>query len=296
MRRRRALAAVTALAGTATAGLTSSQTGNDRLLSVARTPGEGGEASTSTERLLPGTVHETPLYAIESQRDGPTAMVFGGIHGDERSGIRVAHEVADWHPDAGTIVVVPETNRVAVENDTRRGTSGDLNRQFPGDESPTTSLAAGIWDAVERYDPDVVLDLHRSLGIYGLHREYVGQVVFHSAAARGKPLVDALNDDAVPWYLPFHRFTAQESTAGGPLLFQKAAHELDAATYLFETTEFLLDQATRTQQARLVTAHVLALHGLLEFEQAPANSTPSNTQAKTAADSTETSSETRADS
>lgn len=264
MRRRTALAVVAALAGTTVSGALSRPTGNDRLLSAARQPGDAGEASTNTEQLLSGTVHETPLYEIDAPHDGPTAMVFGGIHGDERSGIAAAHEATAWQPDAGTLVVVPETNRVAVANDERAGSEGDLNRHFPAGEAPTSELARGIWDAVERHDPNVVLDLHRSLGIYRLHREFIGQVILHSPDARGSDLAAALTEDAVPWYLPLHRFTAEERSAGGPLLFQKAAAELGADTYLFETTDFLLDLETRVEMARLATARVLALHGMLE--------------------------------
>ncbi|ELY94656.1 succinylglutamate desuccinylase/aspartoacylase [Natrialba hulunbeirensis JCM 10989] len=264
MRRRSALAAVTTLAGTAIAGVVSRPGGNDRLLTAAQ---EGSDdITTETTQLLPDTVHETTLYELTASDPGPTVMVFGGIHGDERNGIEAAHDATEWAPDAGQLVVVPETDRVAVENDERGGIDGDLNRHFPAGEEPTSDLARGIWDAVERYDPDVVLDLHRSLGIYGFHREYVGQTLFHSADAHGRAIADALTADAVPWYLPFHRFTPAESTAGGPLLFQKAAAELDATAYLFETTAFLLDHATMTEQSRLVTAHVLAAHGVLEYD------------------------------
>ncbi|QFU83683.1 succinylglutamate desuccinylase/aspartoacylase family protein [Natronorubrum aibiense] len=266
MRRRRLLAAGGALAGTVTAGIVSRSAADDGLFAAAREPGDDGEPQRRTERLLPGTVHETPLYEIDAPRDGPTVMVFGGVHGDERSGIAVAREVTDWYPDAGTLVVVPETNRVAVDNDEREGEFGDLNRHFPADREPETDLARGIWDAVVAHDPDVVLDLHRSLGIYGLHREYVGQLVLHSPDAHGETLAEALTNDGVPWYLPFHRFTARETNRSGSLLFQKAARDLEIPTYLFETTEFLLDRETRVDLTRLATAHVLSLHDVLEPE------------------------------
>ena len=263
MRRRTLLATGGALIGTTVTGLATGPPGNERLSARARAPGEAGAAETTTERLLPDTEYETALHEIDAPRDGPTAMVFGGVHGDERSGIEVARELTDWHPDAGTLVVVPETNPVAVAADEREGPDGDLNRQFPAGREPTSELARGIWAAVERYRPDVVLDLHRSLGVYGLHREYVGQAVFHSPDARGPELADRL-DDGVPWYLPLHRFTARETDLSGPLLFQHAARELEASAYLFETTEFLLDRSTRVDLTRLAAAHVLAMHGLLE--------------------------------
>lgn len=264
MRRRRILAAGGILAGTAVAGVASRSSNEHGLVSAARNPSDGNEPERNTESILSDTVHETTLHEIDAQQDGPTAMIFGGIHGDEYNGIDVGHEVTDWYPDAGTLVVVPETDRVAVENDEREGIDGDLNRHFPADGEPESDLAQGVWEAVDRHDPDVVLDLHRSLGIYGVHQQYVGQAIFHSPDAYGDELAATLNDDVVPWYLPMHRFVARESHLSGPLLFHEAARELDATAYLFETTSFLLDRETKNEMTRVVTAALLERHGLLE--------------------------------
>ncbi|MFC7214826.1 succinylglutamate desuccinylase/aspartoacylase family protein [Saliphagus sp. GCM10025334] len=268
MNRRTVLSAGGALAaGMVTVAAAASQTfRTDPFVSAARAPAAADGVKRETERLLPGTEHETPLYAIDPPTDGPAVMVFGGVHGDEHNGIDVANEMADWNPDAGTLVVVPETNRVAVENEQREGIDGDLNRMFPLDREPITDLARGIWDAVERYDPDVVLDLHRSLGIFGLHDRYVGQAIFHTPDAHGDDLAASLNEDLVPWYMPAHRFVARESTQPSPLLFKKAAHELGSTAYLFETTRFMLDRSTKNAFTRAAAARVLALHGLLEME------------------------------
>lgn len=248
------------LAGTAVVGRATSPPGDERLLASARS---SVEASRTVEAILPGTRHETPLYVIEAPAPGPTAVVFGGVHGDERNGIEVAREVAGWSPDTGRLVVVPEANRVAIETDRREGVGGDLNRQFPA-EGPETELARGILEAIGRHPPDIVLDLHRSLGIYGVHPRYVGQAIFHSPSARGEALAAFLNEVAVPWYMPFHRITAAASLMGGPLLFHAVHREFGADAYLFETTAFLLDRATKNELTRLAAAKTLALHGLLE--------------------------------
>ncbi|WP_255171766.1 succinylglutamate desuccinylase/aspartoacylase family protein [Natrononativus amylolyticus] len=264
MRRRRVLAAGGVFAGTAIAGAWGRPSGGSEALEAARAPAAVGDVTTNTETLLPDTVHETPLYEIDAAEDGPTVMVFGGVHGDEYNGIVVAHEAASWQPDAGTLVVIPETDVVAVKNDRRGGVDGDLNRHFPPGGEPESELARGIWAAVERHDPDVVIDLHRSLGIYGVHQQYVGQAIFHSPDAYGEDLAVALNDAAIPWYMPFHDFTASTSTMNGPLLFHEAYRELEATAYLFETTDFLLDQETMNEWTRLAVAKLLEFHGLLE--------------------------------
>ncbi|QLG48104.1 succinylglutamate desuccinylase/aspartoacylase family protein [Natrinema halophilum] len=264
MRRRQMLiASGTVVAATAT-GVMSQPSGDNALLTVAREPGSATESSTATETILSGTVHETTVFERDAPRDGPTAMIFGGVHGDERTGIEVARDTTEWYPDAGTLVVVPETNRIAVDENTREGPEGDLNRHFPAGKEPVSDLARGIWDAVERYDPDVVLDLHRSLGIAGVHQQYVGQAVYHSSDSYGDELASYLNDVAVPWYMPLHRISARRTHSGGPLLFQKAIRDLDATGYLFETTDFMLDRDTRNEHTRLAAAKTLALHGLLE--------------------------------
>lgn len=266
MRRRSLLAASGVLAETAITGTATRPADDGDLLAAARNPGEAGEATVETETILPGTPHETPLFVVDGPQKGPTAMVFGGVHGDEYNGITVAREATDWHPDAGTLVVVPETDRVAVENDRRNGTDGDLNRQFPADGEPRTELARGVWKAVERHDPDVVLDLHRSLGIYEVHRQYVGQAIFYSPGGKGEALANFLNDETVPWYMPMHKFTARRSNMRQPFLFHEAHRRLGSTAYLFETTEFLLDAETMAKMTRFATAKVLELHGLLEPE------------------------------
>ncbi|WP_254525372.1 succinylglutamate desuccinylase/aspartoacylase family protein [Natrinema caseinilyticum] len=267
MKRRNMLIASGTIVGAAASGVVSRPPGDEALLTAARNRDGGAEISADSESILPGTVHETTLYERVASRDGPTAMVFGGIHGDERPGIEVAREVVDWKPDSGRLVVVPETNRVAIEENARAGPEGDLNRHFPADSEPVSDLARGIWDVVERYEPEVVLDLHRSLGIAGVHENYVGQAVYHSANASGTELAAYLNDVVVPWHMPFHRVSAHRTHSGGPLLFQKAIREVGAKAYLFETTDFLLDREAKNEHTRLATAKTLALHGLLEVDR-----------------------------
>ncbi|SFS34624.1 succinylglutamate desuccinylase/aspartoacylase family protein [Halostagnicola kamekurae] len=266
MTRRHALAAGCVAVGGIVAGALSRPSSDDGPVATARRPRGSGEVARRSESLLDGTDHETTLYEIDASEAGPTAMVFGGVHGDERNGIAVAHEMVEWHPDAGTLVVIPETNRVAIENEERDGVGGDLNRQFPLGDDPQTELARGIWDALERYDPDVVCDLHRSLGISGLHHQYVGQMVFYSPGACGPAVAGALNDAMIPWYTPLHRFRASLSDINGPLLFQAANRELGAMSYLLESTSFVLDEAAMIRHTRFGAAKVLEVHGLIESE------------------------------
>ena len=220
-----------------------------------------------TDTLLPGTEHETPVYTVEGERDGPTALVVGGMHGDERSGYLAAEAILDWSVDAGRVVVLPRANRVAIRRDSRDGASGDLNRQFPPGEEPTTELARAIWSLAERESPDVVANLHSSKGIYRTHAEFVGQAIFPTAAGGAESVAEAvvgtLNDAVVPWYMPLHGFSVGNALSGtAPLFAHKVGGDLGRPAYIVEVTEFLLDAQAGARWTERAAEELLARHGI----------------------------------
>ncbi|WP_267643088.1 succinylglutamate desuccinylase/aspartoacylase family protein [Haloarchaeobius amylolyticus] len=226
--------------------------------------------------LLPGTTYETPVVTIDGGQPGPTAVVVGGLHGDERSGYRAAGAVAEWSFEAGTVVVLPRANQPAIRRGTRENDNGDLNRQFTPGEEPATKLARAIWSLVEEHDPDVVLDLHRSRGIYRLHPRNVGQAIFPTAAGDATANAEAtcthLNETQVPWSMPLHDFTTGPAMGGGsPLLAHKVGAELGTPAYVVETTTFLTDLGTRVDWTTAAAEHLLAQHGLDRQPPARAN-------------------------
>jgi len=223
---------------------------------------------TSSYTVRSGTRQATEVFVRKSTRDGPTALVVGGMHGDETSGYRAASDVARWPLESGTLVAIPRANRVAIRNDRREGARGDLNRQFPTGERPTTALARAIWSAVQRHDPDVVLDLHSSVGIYRLHEDSVGQTLWPTddgtAATYADRTVAYLNDAVVPWSMPYHDFRVGGALTGDrPMLAHKVAGDLDRPGYIIETTDFLLDGATQVRWTRKAAADLLARHGVV---------------------------------
>jgi uncharacterized protein len=229
--------------------------------------GSGRESLEPSYRILPGTKYETEVFVREGTNDGPTAVVVGGIHGDEQCGYRAAGDIAGWQIDRGNLVVLPKANRVAIRNNRREGEHGDLNRQFPTGSEPETELARAIWNVVERHDPDMVLDLHRSVGIYGYHQSSVGQVIWPTDAGNAseyaKRTAAELNGTVVPWYMPFHEYRRGGELDGSrPMLVHKVAGELDRPGYIVETTEFLLDADTRVRWERAAATALLARHGI----------------------------------
>ncbi|MEY7851002.1 succinylglutamate desuccinylase/aspartoacylase family protein [Natrarchaeobius sp. A-rgal3] len=223
-----------------------------------------------------GTDQETTVYVTTAPIDGPTAVVVGGIHGNEVAGYEAAREIADWRIDAGTCVTIPEANAIAVEQGTRSGDDWtDLNRQFPEGEPPRTALAEAIWDVIVEYDADVVVDLHESTGIYaGDPVDGVGQAIFHSGGSNAVETARASAEYATENYVDDPGLAFETGPFSGPntepsgLLVHKAARDLDADAYLVETLSSGVDLETR------IRWHLAITEGLLDdalFEDEPDN-------------------------
>ncbi|MDL5363326.1 succinylglutamate desuccinylase/aspartoacylase family protein [Halalkalicoccus sp. NIPERK01] len=218
---------------------------------------------------MAGTDRETGVYEVDGSAEGPTAVLIGGMHGNEINGYRVAAAATDWGIDAGRLVVVPLANIVAIERNAREGPGGDLNRQFPGGRDLETDLARAIWGVVEDADPDVVIDLHRSRGLFETHPRWVGQAIFPTRAGGAvedaEHVIDAMNDRYVPSTMRFHRFAmgnVQDDDRDSGLLVQKVHLELGVAGFLAELTEFLLDLETQLRWTTAITELLLERHGI----------------------------------
>ncbi len=203
-----------------------------------------------------------------SHIQGPTALIVGGIHGDERAGIVAAHQIADWEPDYGRIVVIPEANPQAIEQNTRINDRGDLNRKFAYDGSPTSHLSRSIWAAVQKLSPDVLFTLQESKGIMGSTPSGVGQTVFHSpskTAHDGASMgVRRANSQIGSERLKFGMDTISgPSVEPNGLLSEKATYEADIPSFIVETYENL-DMGARVQFQETITRGVLDYYDIFE--------------------------------
>lgn len=258
MRRRSFLAG-----GAALASVVLGATGRERAAT--------GPPPDPSDTIMPGTRHETPVFVLEGERSGPTVAIVGGVHGDERSGYLAAERILEWSVEAGRLVVVPRANQVAIERNTREGVGGDLNRQFTPGQSPGTPLARALWARIEEAAPDVTLNLHSSKGIYGFHPEFVGQALFPSeagdAVAYAEEVVGVLNDEVVPWHMPYHEFSVANVVRGSaPLLAHKVNADLGRPAYIIEVTKFLLDAETGARWTERAVAELLDRHGVVRAE------------------------------
>ncbi|APX98115.1 hypothetical protein BB347_02875 [Natronorubrum daqingense] len=224
-----------------------------------------GGVSRESFNIREGTDEETTVYVTTADADGPTAVVLGGVHGNEVAGFTAAEDIADWSIDVGTLVIIPEASAVAVERGTRTDDEGDdLNRQFPEGSEPRTELAQALWDVVTDYDADAVIDLHESTGIYaGDPVDGVGQAIFHSsdeeATAAASNAIETVNEDSVDdpdKSFQSGGFTGPNSDPRG-LLVHKASRELDAQSYLVETVSTDVDLDTRVNWQYQLVAYLL---------------------------------------
>jgi predicted deacylase len=97
--------------------------------------------------------------------DGPTALVIGGVHGDEPEGqIAALNLLRELRPEdvTGRVIVTPCLSVEASQANTRLWPGGaNLNRSFPG--SPDGTLDEQLADYVTREliaRADVVVDMH----------------------------------------------------------------------------------------------------------------------------------------
>lgn len=221
------------------------------------------------QTLLEGTDRETPVYEITGAKEGPTAVLLGGMHGNEINGYRVAANSTNWEIDAGRLIVIPFANIIAIEQNTRHGPNGDLNRSFPRGQVPTHDLARAIWRVIEDAAPDVVIDLHRSRGLFNTHPRWIGQVVLRTetdgTADTANDVVEYMNDRHVPRSMRFHRFTTtsiHDIDRGSGLLIQKVHHDMGVPGFLVELTDFLLDLNTQLRWTTALTERLLERHGI----------------------------------
>jgi hypothetical protein len=263
MKRRRLLAAGAGVLGASVVGTAAGWATGRPVARSTPQPADGMDVAVT--HVLEGTDRETPVYELDSGESGPTAVVLGGVHGNEVSGYRAAEEMVGWTIDGGTLVVVPWANVLAIEDHQRAGPDGDLNRQFPAGEEPRTELARALWDLVSGRDPDAVLDLHRSRGILGTHAEWVGQAVYPTPPGmdEAEAVVEAVNDEVVPATMPFHEFLVSGPLTGSaPMLVHKVGAELERPGYVVETTPVLLDLDRQVEWTLEIAGRLLERHGV----------------------------------
>lgn len=222
----------------------------------------------SNDTILAGTEREVKVYINESGSSGPTAVVAGGIQGNEPVGWHTANAIRNWSIDSGKLVVLPKLNPVAIQRGTYVNDNGDLNDQFPPGGEPRTKLARAIWNYIEKADPDVFFNLHSSHGIY--HSDVgpsgVGQAIYPTyidgARADARNTIQYMNNrfNSLP---SFYDFRLGNTLYGiRPLLTHKVAADLQIPGFLVESTRYGTDLEKRVKWEKAIVAHILQRNGM----------------------------------
>lgn len=216
--------------------------------------------------------HNSPISlnidVIDSGVAGRTAFIVGGIHGDEQAGIIAANDIAEWSPDYGQLVLLPEANPVAIERNSRENAAGNLNRKFIVGSEPTTPLARTIWSTVMAADPELLITLHESKGILSGEPSGVGQRVFHrnrsatrDAAQMG---IRRANKTIGDKRLRFgHGRISGPTQSPTGLLSAKADYDAGSSSFIVETYEGV-NENTRVQWQKTITRGILDYYDIYE--------------------------------
>ena len=222
-------------------------------------------AVNATFLLQAGTPWETTGYVIDSGEAGSTALILGGVHGNEPAGALAAENVCAFTPLRGKLVVVPRVNAPGLQQSVRYlAGAGDMNRAYPpvGNDTPADRMGAEIIGLMNLYQISMLIDLHEARTFHKVDRTSLGQTLLFAdnAASTGLAMdtVDAVNryiiEDVAKFSLVGHPIRSSSAWYAGKFL--------GIAAFTVETSS----QQTLTERARqhlLVVTELLTAGGWL---------------------------------
>ena len=117
-------------------------------------------------KLASGTIISLQAQVFRSEKEGPTILITGGVHGDEINGVEIVRRAVENkvfdNLKCGTIIAIPLVNIYGFNNFSRDLPDGkDVNRSFPG--SKNGSLASRVAHVITKHILPIVdlgLDFH----------------------------------------------------------------------------------------------------------------------------------------
>lgn len=165
----------------------------------------------------------------------------GGQHGIEDSGWLAAEEIVEGYtPSQGTLVIIPRMDPVAIGRSTYGNSEWNMNREWPPGQLPRYAPVRRRWETITEVDPDVIVDLHSSGGVYGGSPSGVGQAIFPTSGSES--IVDRVCNRLTKNVLgsKWDRSMAYRrgNTISGTkrLLIHKVESDLDARGFICEPT------------------------------------------------------------
>jgi hypothetical protein len=231
--------------------------------------------------MLPGSQWETPLYIHHSGVAGKTVMFLGGVHGNEPGGWQAADEVAAWRPEAGTLIVLPRANKLAMASFVRTFEEiGDLNRLYPGtadSQFAMERMAASIVAVAREFEADLLIDMHESWGFYidypGTGTTALGQTLTAGVGPLNPTFTKELAAKVNPLITERERFLDRDGlrfaggtvtpVAGSP---NRGRSSLGLGNHVPGLTPILVEMGQETQTVeRRVQLHLIVARAALEM-------------------------------
>jgi len=120
------------------------------------------------------TPNELNVYHLYGRFDGNTALIIGGIQGDEPGGFLSADLYPNLVLERGNMIVIPRANfQSIIHNKRAMGADGDMNRRF--DNGKPQDIEDEIVVIIKELmgEADIFLNLHDGWGFY--RPEYIDE-------------------------------------------------------------------------------------------------------------------------
>lgn len=209
-----------------------------------------------------------PIAVIQNG-NGPTAVLFGGNHGDEYEGPVTLTKLArtlDPRRIQGRIVIIPMLNRPAVQAGTRLSPIDgmNMNRAFPGRRNDSiTGMIAHYVSSVILPMADLVIDIHSG----GSSIRFLPSVNMHRLANQDQ--MNRMLDAARAWGAPY--IFLYEDVAGEGLLPSLAERmgKVTLGTEMGSKSQFGIETLWITEQGVQRVLHHAGILAELPFGSPP---------------------------
>ena len=205
--------------------------------------------------------------AVIKNGEGPTAVVFGGNHGDEYVGeVMLMNLARALNPDdvRGRIIIVPMLNRPAAEAGTRLSPldGRNMNRVFPGQRNDTvTGVIAHYASHVLIPMANLVLDVHDG----ATTQHFLPLVTMHNV--QNKEQMQKMIDTGMAWGASYVFVYCDISGEGLLTGYAESLGKVALGTEIGSAAQFGREMLAIAERG---VRNALKLHGILKGKPEPA--------------------------
>ncbi|MGM0601951.1 MAG: DUF6305 family protein [Bacillota bacterium] len=196
-------------------------------------------------------------YYINGEQTEKTIIINAGTHGDETASQLAAVKMMEPLVDGGRIIIIPRANPEAISAGMRNYPENELlNRSFPGElnGSYAENRAAELFNLIESFSPDLLIDLHESQEFNFIDKKYLGQSLIACADEdsiwQGAAAVETVNSDIKN---KKEKFVLISPPVKGSLAWAAGEH-LNIPAFTLETCVKLSEAKRVDYQLKVITA------------------------------------------